>query len=145
MEYHNILVPTDGSVYSEVAVSRAIEIAKTSQAKLTALYVVSHFIEVGSEFRELMAGLTKVLEEQGRRALAKAKELAEKEGVKIETVIEYGEPSEKILEVAREGKFDLIVIGSKGRTGVNKFLMGSTSQRVVRRAHCTVMVARKEK
>lgn len=137
----SILVATDGSEYSEAAVSHAISLAKDTEAKVTALYVVSEFAGVGRETR-VWGDLRKVLEEEGKRALARAKEIAEKEGVKIDTKIVEGSPAEKIIEAAIEGKFDLIVVGTKGKTGLSKFLLGSVAEKVVHGAPCAVTVVR---
>ncbi len=82
------------------------------------------------------------LKEEGEKILSEVKELAGKEDVKVQTIIEEGIPFEEICEVARNSDGDLIVMGSHGRTGIGKVLIGSVTERVISRAHCPVLAVK---
>ena len=143
--YQNILVPTDGSEYSELALPHAITIAKATGAKITALYVVDTSAFAGIPTGGIWENMRKLLLEEGERAVAHVKEMAEKEGIKTTTLVEEGAPAEKIVDVAQKRDVDVIVMGTAGKTGFNRFLLGSVAERVVRGAPCPVMVIRRKK
>lgn len=142
-QYKNILVATDGSEYSMDAVKHAVSIAKATGAKLTVLYVVSTFVEPRRS-APAYNGLKKIFREEGKKAVEKAKEIAKQEGIGAEAKILEGIPFEVIVEAAKEEKADLIVMGSHGHTGINKVLLGSVAERVIRRAPCAVTVVRRK-
>lgn len=143
--YKNILIATDGSKYSRVADSTAIDIAKRCGANLIAISVVpsesiSAFDIVQTQMqKEVVAG--KELEE-AKENINDVKSSAKREGVSVEGVIVSGRPYEAIVETEREKDVDLIVIGSHGRTGIEKFLMGSVTERVIGDAGCAVLVVK---
>lgn len=145
IECRNILTATDGSKHSDAATSEAICIAKRCGAKLIVISVVpsesiSPMDIVHSEmWRELIA------DEELRKAetnIKKAKGLAEKEGVKAEGLVLSGRPYEAIVNTAKEKRADLIVVGSHGRTGLARLLMGSVTERVIGYTECAVLVVK---
>lgn len=148
LEFGNILVATDGSKYSEAAAAESISIAKRCGASLlTVISVVPS--EASSPFdivhSEMQKGLIAEKElQEGEKNVKKIKELAEKNGVKVAGLIYSGKPYEAILEAAKEKKADLIVVGSHGRTGLKRLLMGSVTERVVGHAECAVLVVKAE-
>ena len=87
--------------------------------------------------------LTKVLEEEGKKAVAMVQTEGERMGVKVLTKISGGLLASVIVKDS--AKFDLIIMGSLGRTGISKFLMGSVAEKVVRFAECPVLVVKKPK
>ncbi len=144
-EYKNILVATDGSHHSNAAASVAIGIAKRCNARLIAVSVVPYesISPLGIVHSEMQWGL--VTEESRKAAennLKSVKEISEKEGVKIEELILEGRPYEAIVNAAKEKRADLIVVGSHGRTGLDRLLMGSVTERVIGHAECAVLVVK---
>jgi nucleotide-binding universal stress UspA family protein len=96
---------------------------------------------VGRELGGYEPALQNALEFQKQRAealVAKTAELIRARGLKVTAVLEIGDPKSKILDVAEEWHADLIVLGSHGRKGLNRFLMGSVSDAVARHACCSV-------
>lgn len=145
VEMKKLLVATDGSRHSETAAMEAVGIAKRCGAKLTVISVVpsesvSPFDIVHSEMqREL------ITEKEQRAAecnITNIKDIAEKEGINVEGLIAEGKPYEAIVNTATEKNIDLIVVGSHGRTGLEKLLMGSVTERVIGLAPCAVLVVK---
>ncbi|MFD1684980.1 universal stress protein [Halobellus litoreus] len=138
--YDNILVPTDGSAASEGAVDHAIELAKQYDATLHALYVVDtgaySSMEVGSDI------VIEALQEEGNQAVDRVANRAEDAGVAVETSVRTGIAHRSIVEYVSEEEIDLVVMGTHGRTGVGRFLLGSVAEKVVRTADAPVMTVR---
>jgi nucleotide-binding universal stress UspA family protein len=135
-----IVIATDGSAGSYVAVEQGVWLAKMLEAKVTFVSVArAPFAVLGDPYyqRALTADLTKA-----RAAIADAIYAAEERHVPYETEILEGSPADKILEVARAHGAELIVIGSRGRGAVTGALLGSVSSDVVHRSDRAVLVAR---
>jgi nucleotide-binding universal stress UspA family protein len=133
-----VLVAYDGSEPARHALTRAAQIAQRGDAEVTVISVVPLQASGPRSAGPVISG---DVEEHGREldeALAKLKE-AGVEAAKLEAV---GHPAESIVEEAERGKFDLIIVGHRGRHGIERFLMGSTATRVVTHAHCDVLVVR---
>ncbi len=126
--WNKILIATDGSVYSQIAGDFAIKLSKNLKSELIVLSVAKR-------------------EENVPYAEESVKILVEKvknEGLKVESLVVKGEPFEKILEVAKEKNVGLIVMGCYGRTGIEKFFMGSVTERVIENSHFPVLVVKKQ-
>ncbi len=121
-----ILIATDGSEFSEKAVHEALDIAAASKSEVVIVSVASG----DSEVRE------------AERFVREASEKADKKGIKVTTGIPVGTVYERIIDVAEKEKVDLIVVGSHGRTGLKRLLMGSVAERVIGHASCTVLVVK---
>jgi nucleotide-binding universal stress UspA family protein len=140
-----ILVATDGSKYSEVAVAEAIGMAKSCGSDLivvTAVHAESSapLDIVSSQMqKDLIAGSEMTAADN---SIQFVRDLAEKEQVKSSTHIYAGSPAEVIIHTAREKKADLIVIGSHGRTGIDRLLLGSVAERVIGTADCATLVVK---
>lgn len=145
--YNRILVPTDGSEYTKAATMHGLALAKLAGAEVTALFVIDDDVYMtktwGPAMPTAVPDLTKVLEEEGKKAVASVKLEGERMGVTVVTKIEWGSPANVIVKDS--AKFDLIIMGSLGRSGVSKFLMGSVAEKVVRFAECPVLVVKKPK
>ena len=140
MAFQNILVPTDGSEYTKAAVIKAVELAKMSGGNLTALYVLDQSILTNMPMDTAVMNVYNTLEKEGQAAVDFVKEMGEKENVPVEVMIKDGAPVKVILEQSKN--FDVIVMGTLGRTGMSKLLMGSVAERVVRASDCPVLVVR---
>lgn len=126
VECRNILLATDGSKYSDTAASEAMGIAKKCGSSLFVISVASADTEVASA-----AGNVK-----------KVTGVAEKENIHIEGMAVKGNPYETIIETAKQKRADLIIMGSHGRTGLERLLMGSVTERVIGHADVAVLVVK---
>jgi nucleotide-binding universal stress UspA family protein len=145
----NILIATDGSTHSEEAAKVGIELAKLSDGRVTVLYVVetSSYIPMPFEgltprpyAKEEAAALRNILLENGEEATKHVEELARDSGVPYERMVVEGHPASEILKIAEESKKDIIVMGSIGKTGLEKFLLGSIAEKVVRNSKVPVLI-----
>jgi nucleotide-binding universal stress UspA family protein len=135
-----VLVATDGSENSMKAVKRALELAEKEGAKVTLMSVGYYF---GDGFDDLAPNIQEKLEDEAKSAMKKTKALFDKKGIAVETVVEMGiVPANNIIRKSKEGKFDLILMGSTGLTGLSRALMGSTASKVVQYAPCSVSIIR---
>ncbi|MBI5641633.1 MAG: universal stress protein [Nitrospirae bacterium] len=134
----NIIVATDGSIYSEKALHEAINLAKSCG---TMLYVMS-VVEVNPEYEALAPLVVEKADEEARMFLDAAGKCAEREKVSCTTIVHRGEdPAHFILEEAERLKADMIVMGKHGKKkGLKKLLMGSVTAKVITHAHCKVLV-----
>lgn len=134
LEFKSILVATDGSRYSTAAASEAIGLAKRNNSLLTVISVVPSELSTPTDIdftvnqRELIADKEMHNAEKNAKAV---KEAAQKEGIEARAFVMSGKPAEAIIQTAQERKVDLIVLGSHGRTGVERLLMGSVAERVI--------------
>lgn len=157
MAFKIILVPHDGSVMSDKALDKAVEIAKLAKgSQIIIIHVIPEIPtpifsreirspETGEviTFSEYMISLYQKIESEMREKLEDKKKKY-KDNMLIETFITIGNPSDKILEYATDKKADLIVIGSIGVTGVSKFFkgLGSVSRNVSEKVSCPVLIVR---
>jgi len=138
--FKRILIPTDGSEYTKAAIAKGLELAKLMNAEVTALYVVDQTSFINFPMDSTMVSVYSLLEKEGKEAVEYVKNEGDKIGVKVETVVEEGSPVRKIVDASKN--HDLIVMGTLGRTGISKLLLGSVAERVVRFAACPVFVVR---
>lgn len=134
-----VLVAVDGSEYSERAFEYSLEDAKKLNHKLTILSVVQSTAYGGEILERALKSRVKRAEE----FTEKLKKKAEKEGVDVDSKIITGvNVSTEIAKFAEENDYDLIVMGSRGKTELGTIHLGSVSEGVVRRAHCSVLIVR---
>lgn len=135
--FERLLVATDGSEFSKAAVQEAIAIAGACSSILSVLLV----FEVSAEIELWDVLSTEKLEKQMRTYLEGIKAKAVRAGVKCEVILHLGdEPYKLIVAEAKKRKVSAIVMGSHGRTGLTRLMMGSTVQRVIGHAPCKVLV-----
>lgn len=148
--FRKILVPTDFSAGAEHALMRAIELGATFGASVTLLHAYDLPI-VYSEFYSIGPDALRSIEDSARAHMAKLELLAQRHAREhdagatppvIDSKIVSGDASYAIVEEAKHGGFDLIVMGTHGRTGVSHLLIGSIAERVVRSAPCAVLTIR---
>lgn len=136
--WNKILVATDGSKYSRSCIDRAIDFAEAYGGEIMALSVV----DVPSEFYGEAPQVVDDLIDKAKRYVEDVKKQAEKASIKTETFVREGETYRVIVDLAKELKADTIVMGSHGRTGLRRLLMGSVTEKVIGHAHCPVLVVR---
>lgn len=134
--YERILVPTDGSEGTRNAVAHAIDLATTYDAALHTLFVIETNVGVDTTTVDLMG----MLEETGQHALDEVIQQADAAGIdEIEGTIGQGPPHRAIVDYVDEHDIDVIVMGTHGRSGLDRYLIGSVTEKVVRTAQVPVM------
>jgi len=136
LSWENILLATDGSAYCDNALARALEIAQERHGKLNAVSVVY----TNDEFYALGQKEMKELYQEADKVLDKVRKWAGDLGVQNELFVREGEPHQAITELAGELPATLIVMGSHGRKGLTRLLMGSVTERVIGYSDCPVLV-----
>ncbi|WP_251330086.1 universal stress protein [Haloplanus pelagicus] len=138
--YDDILIPTDGSDPAAAAFDHALDLAERFDATVHVLYVV----ETDSLSHEAPAlaieDLRETLRSEGEAILDDLCERATARGVAVTEAIVEGVPEDAILEYVADGGVDLLVMGTHGRHGLERYLVGSVTERVVRRADVPVLV-----
>lgn len=145
--YERLLLTTDGSKGSEVAAEHAIELADQYGAELHILYVVDTGVDTSiSAVSDLMSELesTENLKQAGIEATETLQERAEEEGVEAITSIENGVPYREINSYIDGEDIDIIVMGTHGRTGLDRLLLGSVTEKVIRMSDAPVITVRRD-
>jgi nucleotide-binding universal stress UspA family protein len=136
--FARILVGFDGSESARKALQTALQVAQVHKSEITAMTVVRP-----PEFAELEAEVAAAAED-AKRQMAQtfkwARDEARRACVSLKIRVQTGHPAEALVRIAEEEQFDLIILGRRGLTQVQRWMLGSVSERVVRYAHCPVMV-----
>jgi nucleotide-binding universal stress UspA family protein len=157
LSFQKILVPYDGSKFSDKALENAIGIARMSgsNTQVILLHITPHipipltferpvyYAKTGKSIplTQYIQELSKEMEENASMMMEKVKKKYTERKIKIETILLHGYPPEKIIEFANNEKVDLIVIGSVGLSGLSKVkALGSVSRSVSERASCPVLI-----
>lgn len=143
--FKHILVPVDGSSTSLKAVAKAAGLAKAFGSQVTAVYVLDPypFTGVGADFAYGQAQYLTAATAEANKALDDVKSSMAETGVTLSTLVGEGHAvHEGIVRVGQNVGADLIVMGSHGRRGLEKLVLGSVAQRVLQVAHVPVMVVR---
>jgi nucleotide-binding universal stress UspA family protein len=135
----DVLVPTDGSRGANRALDEGIGVVKATDATLHVLHVVET-ARLGFDVRSAVA--EEQLEEQAGDIVAEAAETAAAESVDAATEIEYGQAYRKILEYVEEHDVGLVVVGTEGRTGFDRYLLGSVTSKLVRTSPVPLLLVR---
>jgi len=138
--FRKILIATDGSERNQVAVIEAIKIARACHSELFAAYVIdtsayssiSGDVPVGDTYH--------LFENEAKHAFANANSLAI--NVNVNTVTLEGRPATELVKFAKEKNIDLIVIATQGKKGLERFLLGSVAEEIIRSAPCKVLVVK---
>ena len=145
--FTNILVAIDGSEVSQLALIQAVDQAKIWNAKIHAIFIAeTHQFDLFSmdpTFNmETKREMYRILEKVGESILERAEKYCSDKGITIITHMRYGDPGNEIISLAEQEKFDLIVIGSHGKSSIDRLLLGSVSSFVVTRNKAATMVVR---
>ncbi len=145
--FKKILLPTDGSEASERAGEYAISTADMSGADIIVLNVIDTDYLNSLPQKDLREKLDEQLREEGKEAVEKFKNKIEDEkcsgnckNINLITIIKQGKPEDVILETAKELNVDQIIMGKSGKHGLERFILGSTTERVVRRSKIPVSI-----
>ncbi len=143
--FHRILFATDFSKESAKAFDTAVALAKASRATLMILHVIAPFTPIMPE-QYIGTQTWDEIDLEGRasakRELIKLAAKAKRAGIRATELIAKGEPAKQIVRAARSRSADLVVVGTHGRTGFTKFILGSVAARVVAMAQCPVVTVR---
>jgi len=143
--FENILVATDGSEHGYRAANIALDLGKISGGKVTAIYVADTNRTSHLPDDMLLFSIRELLLKEGKEALKHVEDLAREKGVAYEGVVVEGNPGSEIISYAESAKMDIIIIGAVGRTGLDKFLLGSVAEKVVRNSKIPVLTIPRER
>ncbi len=144
-EIKKILIATDGSEYTKSAIKKGLSLAKMLGAEVTGVYVVDIRDFSGIDLEDMEYAYVNMLRDNGDEILEELRDEADKMGVRIRTVKREGIPADEIVKAAEEDDADLIVIGSFGQSALEKLLLGSVAEKVIRHAPCPVLVVRNKR
>ncbi|AKB81496.1 Universal stress protein [Methanosarcina barkeri 3] len=151
VNFKKIMIATDGSDYSGLAAEKGIGLARLSGGTVFAVCVVSNtslsmYMDylsstgVSPNWELIYEGL----EIQAQQAVDYVKGLGEKKGINVESIVLEGVPVDELIHYAEENGMDIIVMGTLGRTGIERLLLGSVAGNVVRYSKVPVVVVRKK-
>jgi nucleotide-binding universal stress UspA family protein len=139
-DFEKILVPLDGSESSLHALEKAVQIAKKFDGRITLIniYSLSSFNVTPAQVFAYVLEIRK----SGESILAEGEKKVKAEGLQAETFLREGHIAEEILKMAREGNFDLIVMGARGLSKLKELFLGSVSHGVTMHAPCPVLIVK---
>lgn len=143
--FNHILVPVDGSATAQLAVAKAIGLAKAFGSRVTAIFVIDPypFTGVGTDFAYGQAEYLSAATAEANIAIKAVKAAFEEVGLTVETaIVEAHAAWRGIVQAAESGEADLIVMGSHGRSGLEKLVLGSVAQAVLSHTKLPVLVVR---
>jgi nucleotide-binding universal stress UspA family protein len=154
--FERILVPLDGSEHSKRALEKATQIAKKFGGSITLIHVYSVSVQPmllpepttmgspGIPFLTVaeISRMTEATREAGNRILSDGEDKVKAEKVKVEKKLIEGHAVQEIVRIAKEGNFDLIVMGARGLSKIREMFLGSVSDGVIHHALCPVLVVK---
>lgn len=146
--YQKILVPIDGSDTAKLGLDEAMRLAKNQNARLRLIHVVNEAMVITSHEGDIYTGeLMNALLESGRIILGRAQEQVVNQGLQVEVALleaHGGQAGESIVRDAKEWQADLIVLGTHGRRGIRRLVLGSDAEHVVRLTPVPVLLIRSQ-
>lgn len=151
VNFKKIMIATDGSDCSRLAVDKGIELAQLSKGTVYAVYVVSmdYLSPIDGDSFSMgvdpyWESMQETLKTQGQQAVNYVKGLGEMKGINVEPVLLEGNPSDELIRYAEDNKMDIVIMGTLGKTGLDRLLLGSVAGNVARHSKIPVMVVRKK-
>ena len=150
VDYKKIMIAADGSECSRLAIDKGIELARLSGGMVYAVHVIptAYLFPMDGDYfmgmNPYWESIHEALKNQGQKAVNHIKKLGEVKGIKVESILLEGNPSEELIRYAEENKMDIVIMGTLGNTGVNRMLMGSVAGNMVRHSKVPVMVVSKK-
>lgn len=138
--FKKIVVATDGSDRNRAAIDEALRLGRECGSEVFALFVIESSTIESAVSGGVTGDALTLMQSEAATALARVK--AKAAGVNLETVILEGKPAVEIVKYAKEQKVDLIVIGTQGKKGLERLLLGSVAENVIRSAPCRVLVVK---
>ena len=150
-DFKKIMIATDGSVCSRIAADKGIEFARMSGGTVYAVHVLSKaYLSAmdGESFSSMgmnpWESIKEEFQRQGEQAVNYVKDRGEMKGVNVESVLLEGNPSEELIKYAEEKNMDIIIMGTLGKTGLDRFLLGSVTENLVSHSKVPVMVIKEK-
>ena len=141
--FSKILVPLDGSQLAEKALTYAEELAAKFESELILIWVLHPLVVMSDYAAHTYDDLINQEPEEARTYLTQLSEKLSKQGLRIQTAIVDGKPAaDKIIDIAAEDNVDLIVMSTHGRSGIDRWVFGSVTNKVLQHAPCPVYVVR---
>ena len=149
VDYKKIMIATDGSDCSRLATDKGIELARLSGGTVYAVHVISTaYLSMDGDYfmgmNPYWESIHEALKKQGQQAVDYIKGLGEIKGIKVESILLEGNPSEELIRYADEEKMDIVIMGTLGKTGLDRILIGSVAGTLVRHSKVPVKVVRKK-
>ena len=138
--FEKILVATDGSEHGMRAAKVALELGERSSGTVSVIYVADTNQTSYLPDDVLLFSIRELLLKEGKEAVKQVEMMAKDAGVKFESIIVEGNPGSEVVDFAEKAGMNIIVIGAIDRTGLNKFLLGSVAEKVVRHSKIPVLV-----
>ncbi|MGB8233970.1 MAG: universal stress protein [Methanobacterium sp.] len=130
--FERIMIPTDGSKFADRSEDVAMEIAKKFNSTVIAVHIIDEKLIYPFE----------VLEDEGKSILKKVKDKAEKEDLAIEDVLIVGSPIHDMAKIVKKTKSDLVVIGTHGKTGLEKLILGSVTENALKTVQVPLLLVK---
>jgi len=137
--YMNILVPLDGSTYSQKALLQACDIAKNYLSNLILVYVVDKPRSINLLDRK---EYLEILRNFGEKVLAKGRNTAKEEGLDVTAIMKEGNITNEIVKLAKTKNCNLIIVGSKGLGSTARFFLGSVSNKLANSSPCSILIVK---
>jgi nucleotide-binding universal stress UspA family protein len=137
--FKRILVPLDGSKYSEKALQRACEIVNVFDSKLIILYVVEKSLPFNLLDRKEYLD---ILRKFGNNTLEKSNKILSKKGINAKILLKEGNIVNEIEKTVKKEKCDLVIVGNKGLGSVTRFLLGSVSNKLAQSSSCSLLIVK---
>jgi nucleotide-binding universal stress UspA family protein len=137
--FSSLLVAVDGSESAKKAFEKSIYLAQKCSSKIDLVHVVQ--CELGGDSANTFEIIDE-LKNQATKMLEEYKNQAAKNNISVQIMVTQGDPAKVIIELAKAKSYDLIIMGTRGRTAFQELLIGSVSQKVMHHASCPVMVVR---
>lgn len=139
--YKRILVAYDGSEGARAALKQGIALATALEAELSCVMVEEHLPHYAASLSEVKAAKEEI-DEHFRTLAKQARDVAALDGIDMDTIVRQGHEVETIVNTAKEGRFDLLIVGYHGHSAIFGRILGSTAQSIVRLAPCPVLLAK---
>ncbi len=143
--YKKILIATDGSEYTKNSIDHGLELAKNTESRVHVIYVIDTAAFASIPMDAAWESMYALLKQEGDEATRYVAEKAEAEGLQVERNTVEGHPAEEIIKYAEKNSINLIVMGTLGKSGLDRFLLGSVAEKVVRTSKIPVLVVRGKK
>jgi nucleotide-binding universal stress UspA family protein len=141
--FKKILIATDGSKRTQSAVDMGLKIAREQHSKVYTVYVVDTVTFTSIPMDVTWENMYQLLKDEGEEAVKTIKDNSA--GMDVETHVLEGNPAVEITKFATDNGVDLIVMGTLGKSGIDRILLGSTAEKVIRIAGCPVLVIKSSK
>ncbi|MFZ3384792.1 MAG: universal stress protein [Candidatus Methanoperedens sp.] len=143
--YEKILIATDGSEYTKNAVDYGIDLAKNTGAKLFTIYVVDTAAFASIPMDAAWESMYGLLKQEGDEAIKYVAQRAGTEGLEVEGNLIEGHPADEIIKYSEKNSISVIIMGTLGKSGLDRFLLGSVAEKVVRNSKIPVLVVHAKK